>query len=358
MPVKAYITRDPSGNPWPPVHEHEATAVIGLVQRLHEAFHHERTFYAIFANLQAPSADLVVLTEMGLGVAELKHYPGRLSVIDDEWFAGGRLVKAGMGAINPRQQVQNYAERIRRELIPHLANFWATSKDDLATRLKVQTAVCFSNQQIQITPEVKQAIEIDADRNGRRWSTFQVLTPSDFTAWVGSLRFGVEQDRAANFAPYRLKPREIDALTKVYFKGNEWTEIRNLMPTGAPYAYLTLRQSGQEPLLFPLRTTDVTIGRDGAKCALMIPEAFKRASREHLRLSRVASQVWIRDLGSSHGTYVDGTRVEEATRLKSGQRITLGGPEAGDKICELTFTYQLPPDLQIGATAPDTATNG
>ena len=32
MPVKSYVTRDPSGNPWPPVHEHEATAVIGLIQ--------------------------------------------------------------------------------------------------------------------------------------------------------------------------------------------------------------------------------------------------------------------------------------------------------------------------------------
>jgi hypothetical protein len=66
MAVKAYITRDPSGNPWPPVHAHEATAVIGLIQRLHEALNHERAFYAVFANLQAPSADLVVLTEMGL----------------------------------------------------------------------------------------------------------------------------------------------------------------------------------------------------------------------------------------------------------------------------------------------------
>jgi hypothetical protein len=210
---------------------------------------------------------------------------------------------------------------------------------------------------MHIAPDVKDAIEREAENVGRRWSTFQLLTPGTFTTWVGSLRFSVEQGRAANFAPYRLKPRQIDALTKAYFQGNEWTEIRNMMPTGAPYAYLTLRQPGQEPQLFPLRTTDVTIGRDGQKCALMIPEAFKRTSREHLRVSRVASQVWIRDLGSSHGTFVDGTRIEEPTRLKSGQRIALGGPEANDKICELVFTYQLPPDLQIGATAQDTSSN-
>ena len=54
------------------MHEHEATAAIGLIQRLHEALNHERGFYAVFANLQAPSTDLVVLTEMGMGVIELK----------------------------------------------------------------------------------------------------------------------------------------------------------------------------------------------------------------------------------------------------------------------------------------------
>ena len=356
MPVKAYITRDPSGNPWPPVHEHEATAVIGLIQRLHEALNHERVFYAVFANLQAPSADLVVLTEMGIGVAELKHYAGQLNTQGGEWYAGTRLVKAGTGYMNPRDQVQAYANRIRRDLIPHLADFWATGADDLTARLKVQTAVCFTNQQLQLAPEVKAAIELDADRNGRRWSTFQVITPGSFTTWAGSLRFSVEQGRAASFAPFRLKPREIDALTKAYFQGNEWTEIRAMMPTGAPYAYLTLRQPNQPPQLFPLRASDVTIGRDGEKSALMIPEAFTRTSRAHLRVSRVAAQVWVRDLGSSHGTFIEGARVEDATRLKPGQHITLGGPAAGDKVCDLVFTDQLPPDLRIDATALDTST--
>src|SRR5215212_5891743 len=155
MPVKAYITRDPSGNPWPPVHEHEATAVIGLIQRLHEALNHERAFYAVFANLQAPSADLVVLTEMGLGVAELKHYDGRLNVQAGEWYGGTRLIRAGSGYSTPRDPVQAYANRIRRDLIPHLAEFWSADQEDLITRLKIQTAVCFTNQQMQVAPDVK-----------------------------------------------------------------------------------------------------------------------------------------------------------------------------------------------------------
>ncbi|GAB4212947.1 MAG: hypothetical protein OHK0022_49440 [Roseiflexaceae bacterium] len=349
MPVNAYITRDPADKPWPPVHQHEAAAVIGLVQRLHEALHHEPGVYAVFANLQAPSADLVVLTELGLGVAELKHYSGPLNVQVGEWYAGTRLVRAGSNYSNPREQVLAYAGRIRRELIPHLTDFWSTSRDDLTTRLKIQTAVCFSNPQMEIDPAVKDALERDtAGRPG--WATFQLLTPGDFTTWVGGLRFSVEQGRNASFAPFRLKPREIDALTRVYFQGSPWTEIRNLMPSGAPYAYLTLRQPGQEPQLFPLRATELRAGRDSATCTLVLPETFKRASRQHLRIERIAEAVWVYDQGSTHGTFIDGVRIDGPAQLRPGQRITLGGPEAGELVCALVFTEQLPPDLAVGDT--------
>src|SRR5262245_54536433 len=114
MAVIAYITRDPSNNPWPPIHEHEATAAIGLAQRLYEAVNHELALYAIFANLQSPHADIVVLSELGLGVIELKHYAGRLAVQGADWYAGERLIRAGARYANPREQVQAYANYIRK----------------------------------------------------------------------------------------------------------------------------------------------------------------------------------------------------------------------------------------------------
>src|SRR6185503_16069565 len=111
---------------------------------------------------------------------------------------------------------------------------------------------------------------------------------------------------------------------------------------GTPYAYLTLRQPGQESLLFPLRATEMIVGRDGAKCPILLPEGYKRASREHARITRVANDVTIADLGSSHGTYLDGARITATARLKPGQHITLGGPEANERVCDLHFTPQLP----------------
>jgi len=356
MPVAAYIARDPSGNPWPPVHEHEASAAIGLIQRLHEALNHERQLYTVMANLQVPSADLVVLTELGLGVVELKHYSGDLSLQAGDWYAGRQLVKAGVGYPNPREQVQAYATRIRRDLIPHIAGWWSVQEDDLTAKLKAQTAVCFTNADLNIPPDVKDAIERDARQTGRRWSTFQLLTPASFAAWVSALRFEVEKDKSAQYAPQRLSPKQIDALAQAYFKCSEWTEIRNLMPSGTPYAYLTLRQPNQEPQLFPLRSTEVILGRDTQQSTLHIPQIFTRCSRAHARVWREASDVWVADTGSSHGTYVNGHKVSSKAKLRPGQRVTLGGAEPDEKVCELHFSADLPPEFQASATGRDSST--
>jgi hypothetical protein len=353
MPVTAYITRDPSGNPWPPVHGHEANAVIGLVQRLYEAFNHERTSYAVLANLQAPSADVLVLTELGVGVVELKHYPGTLAVQAGEWYADRQLVKAGVGHLNPREQAQAYATRIRRELMPDLAKRWSLSESELELRLKLQTAVCFSHPDAVFPVAVQEAIEREARQQGRRWSAFQLLTPAGFSAWVGGLRFGIEKDKSAQYAPQRLTAKQIANFAEQIFKCSAWTEIANLMPSGNPYAYLTLRQPGQEPIIFPLRTTDVAIGRDGAQCQILVPEAYKRTSRAHARITRVGSAIMVTDLSSLHGTYVNGKRVATSTGLRPGQCISLGGAATDDRVCELLFTLELPPEFQAGATARD-----
>jgi hypothetical protein len=356
MAVTAYIARDLGGNPWPLVHEHEAVAAIGLIQRLYEAVNHEPTMYAIFTNLQTPHADVVVLSELGLGVIELKHHASRLFTQDTDWYAGTMLIKAGAGHSNPREQVQAYAHRIRRYFIPQIASWWAADQDEMKRSLKIQTAVCFTNPRIEIEQEVKETIEQEARMVGRRWSDFRVLIPTDFAVWVSALRFGLEQDHAANFAPYRLTAPQINTLARFFFKGNEWTEIRNLMPTGQPYAYIILQQQAQESQVFPLRATDTTIGRDSGKCMLLIPEGYARVSRQHACMSRIAGNIWIKDLGSSHGTYINGARIYEITRLQPGDRITLGGSTSSGKVCELLFMHQLPSDLHADPTTMNPTT--
>jgi pSer/pThr/pTyr-binding forkhead associated (FHA) protein len=64
----------------------------------------------------------------------------------------------------------------------------------------------------------------------------------------------------------------------------------------------------------------VTIGR-GAEARITVTDRW--VSRQHCEIDRIGDAVVVRDLGSSHGTYVNGQRIDEAT-LQSGDRLGIG----------------------------------
>ena len=70
--------------------------------------------------------------------------------------------------------------------------------------------------------------------------------------------------------------------------------------------------------IFPVRNGD-TLGRD---VGTEIPIAAAGVSRKHLRFSIEREEVWVMDLGSSNGTYVNGARVTRR-RLEEGDVIGL-----------------------------------
>lgn len=73
-------------------------------------------------------------------------------------------------------------------------------------------------------------------------------------------------------------------------------------------------------LEIPLAELPATIGRAGdAQVTVM----DRWVSRHHCRIERAGETVVVRDLGSSHGTFVNGHRVDE-TELKSGDQIGVG----------------------------------
>lgn len=63
---------------------------------------------------------------------------------------------------------------------------------------------------------------------------------------------------------------------------------------------------------------DSLVGR-GEECDLAIPEGH--VSREHARLITLGDTVWLRDLDSSNGSYVNGERVAGAVRLYHGDEL-------------------------------------
>jgi pSer/pThr/pTyr-binding forkhead associated (FHA) protein len=68
-----------------------------------------------------------------------------------------------------------------------------------------------------------------------------------------------------------------------------------------------------------LSGTLLTIGR-GDSCDLQILEGH--VSRHHARLEAIGDTVWLKDLGSSNGSYVNGERLAGAVRVYHGDELT------------------------------------
>src|ERR1700739_1481341 len=66
---------------------------------------------------------------------------------------------------------------------------------------------------------------------------------------------------------------------------------------------------------------DQVLGRD-ASADISLPDPA--VSRRHARLHRGLDGVWLEDLGSTNGTYINGDRLTVPYRLRDGDEVKLG----------------------------------
>jgi len=66
----------------------------------------------------------------------------------------------------------------------------------------------------------------------------------------------------------------------------------------------------------------ITVGRDPGQDVVLLHDPA--VSRRHARLVRDGDHLYVEDVGSQQGTFVDGQRVETRTELRSGMMIRLG----------------------------------
>src|SRR5689334_6519274 len=76
-------------------------------------------------------------------------------------------------------------------------------------------------------------------------------------------------------------------------------------------------QGGEFPLV-PDR--EIVVGRSSELDMVLVEDMV---SRKHAKISTVAGQIVIMDLGSTNGTFVNGEKIKK-TRLKEGDRILIG----------------------------------
>jgi FHA domain len=78
-------------------------------------------------------------------------------------------------------------------------------------------------------------------------------------------------------------------------------------------------EEGQD---FPVDSAPVTIGRGGQNDLVLDGDEF--ASARHARIEARTDGVWVEDLDSTNGTYVNGARVAGAHRLAAGDILRVG----------------------------------
>lgn len=346
MTVQFFIGRSAEGQPLSPEYSHEMLATIELCKGLWNAFHAHQPYYAVITNLNDPSLDFMIVSERGIGVMELKHYFGRITCREDGgWFAGPKRMIAGVegrGFKNPHEQVQAYAEQIREKLInpPPWQRPWLPGKTIQWEDFKFHTAVCFTHPDADLS-QFSDHLRFRCRPIILPWEHFSVLNPGDVPDWAASLRFEVGGDRSQGFSRHRFTPQDITRVLIDLFGLSPWEEIYDLMPTGQAYAVLSRMENHIPVQDFPLEDDEIIIGRDLHASDVPIPEKYYLVSRLHARLVRLADGLYIEDMGSTNGTFVDGQAIYRRTQLAHGQQITLGAAEISQGVCHLEVSLQI-----------------
>lgn len=84
---------------------------------------------------------------------------------------------------------------------------------------------------------------------------------------------------------------------------------------------------------FPVRN-ELSIGRDPEKNNLLYPKEAPGVSGAHCKIYRQKRQIYIVDLGSTYGTYLNGRKLDarQPHLLKSGDRIWIGSQKEGFQV--------------------------
>ncbi len=78
-------------------------------------------------------------------------------------------------------------------------------------------------------------------------------------------------------------------------------------------------EAGEE---FPVDSAPLTIGRGAQNDLALAGDEF--ASARHARIEARRDGVWVHDLGSTNGTYVNGARIEGTQLLEPGDVLRVG----------------------------------
>lgn len=112
-------------------------------------------------------------------------------------------------------------------------------------------------------------------------------------------------------------------------------------------AQLCVLQGPDLPKTIALNEPEVLFGRQGG---VQVKLSGTNISRRHARLYRQGDSIWIEDLGSSNGTFLNGRRLDKPAELHPSDSLRLGN-------YLFRFEVETPPDMTIKARTVARTTN-
>lgn len=101
--------------------------------------------------------------------------------------------------------------------------------------------------------------------------------------------------------------------------------VTSPQPQGPVWGWLLVRSGPHTGQRFPLQGDHIDIGRSRDLLVQLFNDHY--VSRHHARVLRQGQQIAIRDLGSTHGTRVNGQLLTQTQALRDGLRIQVGQSE-------------------------------
>jgi hypothetical protein len=341
MTVELYAGKDPQGRIWEPDFTHEANAAIRIIGSAWRAFHAARELYLLAFNLHSPNIDLLVISERGIGLLEMKSHRGKISIdVEDYWLADGERM-LGYKAIpgrerpessyhNPHTQVQGHGDRLQERLLPIIREQYPELTRGKRRNLRMQSCVCFTNPEANLDA-IRAAIPEWSRGRLKSWeSDFSVIPPAEVPEWISTLRFEVKQLDHPPYYPFRLEATQERPLLERLFEVERWTAMERMLPV---HRYGRLQQIRDDRTIatYSLWEEETLLGRDPLRCTIVVPKEYSKVSRLHAVIRREPEGVVLEDMDSHNGTYLGGRRIERKAELHDGGIITLGGTGNSEK---------------------------
>ena len=111
------------------------------------------------------------------------------------------------------------------------------------------------------------------------------------------------------------------------------------------YGYLKLQGMVDNGRIYVLHKDRHLIGRDPTKCDFVIHDDYLYVSGSHAAIFRRAHEIYVEDISSKRGTFLDGRPVVSPQQLQPGQHLLLGGQSATATVCVLEFAERIRPTL-------------